>query len=181
VLNGMPAVGKTTLARRYAEEHPMTLVLDLDTIRGLLGRWRDEWSRAGLLARAISLAMAGEHLRAGLDVAVPQYLGRPAFLEQAEDVARAAGAEFFEFVLSDNRDQLLRRFNERTAAAAEPGHADAGWLLSELGGDNAFMAMYDRLLLILSTRPGAQVVACPEGAADTAYAEVLDRMGTPRL
>ncbi len=180
VLNGMPAVGKTTLARRYADEHPMTLVLELDLIRRLLGRWRDDATRAGLLARSMSLPMAGQHLRDGYDVVVPQYLGRPAFLEQTEALARDTGAQFFEFVLSDSRDELLRRFTQRTAAAAEPAHVDAGWLVTEAGGPAAFMAMYERLLLILSARPGAQVVSCPQGAADQAYEEMLRRMGTLR-
>jgi predicted kinase len=179
VLNGMPAVGKTTLARRYADDHPMTLVLELDTIRRLLGRWRDDATRAGLRARSMSLAMAGEHLRAGFDVVVPQYLGRPAFLEQTEQLAHDTGARFFEFVLSDDRDRLLARFTERTAAAAEPAHVDAGWLVSEAGGTDAFMTMYDRLLLILSSRPGAQVVPCPAGGADAAYQELLRRIDSP--
>ena len=75
---------------------------------------------------------------------------------------------------------LLRRFTERTAAAAEPAHADAGWLMSQVGGDAAFMSMYDRLLLILSSRTGAVVIPCPEGAEDTAYAELTWQLETSR-
>ncbi|WP_410647284.1 hypothetical protein [Amycolatopsis sp. cmx-4-54] len=51
VLNGPPACGKSTLARRYAEEHPLTLNLDVDDviIPQFLGR-------AGFLERLETLA-----------------------------------------------------------------------------------------------------------------------------
>jgi predicted kinase len=178
VLNGPPAVGKTALARRYADDHPLALSLDIDSIRRLLGRWQDDPNRAGLLARAMTLTMAREHLGAGYDVVLPQYLGNPQFLEQAEAVAREAGAEFVEVVVMDGRDEVVRRFNQRTAAAAEPGHVESGWLVARLGGDDTLFAMYDRLLLLLSARPQAHVLRCPEGALDEAYEQLRELLGS---
>lgn len=177
VLNGPPAVGKSTLARRYADDHPLALVLDIDSVRRLLGRWRDDPTKAGLLARAMTLTMAREHLGNGYDVILPQYLGNPLFLQQAEAVATEAGAAFFEFVLMDNRDDVVRRFNERTARSAEPAHVEAARHLAELGGEATLFAMYDRLLLVLSARPNAQVVQCTEGRVEEVYRrlrELLD-------
>jgi predicted kinase len=166
VLNGPPAIGKSTLARLYVRRHPLALNGDLDGVRRLLGGWHDDPTGATLLARALTLAMARRHLDAGYDVVLPQYLGRPQFLEQAEEVATQAGARFLEFVLMDDRDEVVRRFNARTAAAAEPAHVDAGRLVTRLGGDAALFAMYDRLLLVISARPAAVVLPCPEGAVD---------------
>ena len=40
-LNGPSRVGKSTLARRYADEHQGTLALDLDVLAGLIGGWRE--------------------------------------------------------------------------------------------------------------------------------------------
>jgi predicted kinase len=176
VLNGPPAIGKSTIARRYVDDHPLSLDLDIDSIRRLLGRWQDDPTRAGLLARAMTLTMAREHLGAGHDVVLPQYLGRTQFLEQAEQVAARAGAQFHEFVLMDNRDEVVRRFNERSAAAAEQAHVDAGALVAQLGGDDTLFAMYDRLLLVISARPNAGVVQCSEGAADDVYAVIRRRV-----
>jgi predicted kinase len=176
VLNGPPAVGKSTLARRYAEDHPLAMALDLDSLRRLLGRWRDDPQRAGLLARAMSLTLAREHLAAGLDVVLPQYLGRPQFLDEAAQVAEQTGAQFREFALMDNRDEIVRRFEARTAAAVTPADVDAGWLVAQVGGRDAVFAMIDRLLLMISSRPHVQVLQCPEGSVESVYRQLLARL-----
>ena len=176
LLNGPPGIGKSTLAVRYVADHLLALNLDLDSIRRLIGGWHEQPIQAGLLARAMTLEMARVHLAAGHDVVIPQYLGRPQFLGQAEAVAREVGAPFAEFVLTDSRDEALRRFEERTAAAATPAHVEAGELMDRLGGRPALEAMYDRLLLVLSHRPNAQVIHSIEGDIDATYAELRKRL-----
>jgi hypothetical protein len=104
----------------YTEDHPLALNLDIDRIRSLLGRWRDDRHAAGLLARAIALAAARAHLAAGHDVVIPQFLGRVAFLEQAEQAVRQAGASFHEIVLLDSKENAIRRFAERTRLGPIP-------------------------------------------------------------
>lgn len=178
VLNGPPGIGKTTLARRYIDEHPMALCLDIDSIRRLLGGWRNDAIQAGLLARGLTLVMARDHLGRGLDVVLPQFLARVDFLQQAAQVAVAAGAEFMEFVLMADRDEVVRRFNQRTGEAREEPHVEAGELVAALGGDDALLAMYDRLLLVISARPDAQVLHCPEGEIDEVYSVLRQRIGT---
>ncbi len=177
LLNGMPAVGKTTLARRYADDHPMSLVVELDAVRRQLGRWRDQPTTAGLHARALSLTLARAHLGGGHDVVLPQFLARPQFIEQAQQVAVAAGAQFFEFVLVDDRDTLFARFAARSSAAAEPAHVDAAWLIERSGGEAALAAMHDRLLQIISTRGDTRVLHSPTGSLERVYAELLAAVG----
>ena len=179
VLNGPPGVGKTTIAQRYVDHHALALNLDIDSVRRQLGGWLDDPIGAGLLAREMTLVMARTHLLSGHDVVLPQYLGNPRFLDEAERVAAEAGARFVEFVLMDDRDTVVRRFAERTRAAAHPTHVDAGELLTRLGGEDTLFALYDRLLLMVSTRPRARVVQCPEGAQEAVYATIVSHLEGP--
>jgi predicted kinase len=117
LLNGPPAAGKSSLARRFVAEHPLTLNLDLDLVRSLLGRWQDDWLAAGLLARELALVMARTHLLAGHDVIVPQLIADPEYLDRIE--ALAVDATFHEVVLLAGRDELNRRFAERADPASE--------------------------------------------------------------
>ena len=41
VLNGTPGCGKSTLARMFADDHPLALNLDIDQVRGFLASHPD--------------------------------------------------------------------------------------------------------------------------------------------
>ncbi len=49
-------------------------------VRGCLGRWRESLASAGQVAWEIAVAAGRAHLAAVHDVAMPQFLGRPAWL-----------------------------------------------------------------------------------------------------
>ncbi|MFC7340338.1 AAA family ATPase [Saccharopolyspora griseoalba] len=110
-LNGPSRVGKSTLARRYADGHPGTLVLDLDVLTGLIGGWQENFPAALETARDHGRALATRHLRAGCDVIFPQLVTvhdrqpDPAL----ESASRAAGAAFVEVALVvDDREHRQR-------------------------------------------------------------------------
>lgn len=177
LLNGPPGCGKSTLAGRYADEHPLALDLDIDRLRSLIGGWRDSPHTAGVLAREVALAAARVHLAAGHDVVVPQFLGRTTFVERLEHLAREADATFHEIVLLDSRANTLRRFAERARAAADPAHAEAREMIERPGGFEDLSAMYDRLTAVIAARPGARIVPVEEGEVDRAYQAVLRAIG----
>jgi predicted kinase len=149
------------------------LNLDVDRIRGLIGGWRADAGASGLLARNIALAAARTHLSSGYDVVIPQFLGRPEFIEQVEAVATEVGADFHEIVLLDSKDNVLRRFAERSAAARDPAHVEAQELLEQAGGVAELGEMYDRLLSVIQTRPAAKIVPTEHGEVDRAYRDLI--------
>ncbi|EMD25040.1 hypothetical protein [Amycolatopsis azurea] len=68
---------------------------------------------------------------------------------------------------------MLRRFAERTRAAAEPEHVEAHEML---GGPAQLAAMYDRLVELVATRPKAAVVRTGHGLIRQAYEGLLEQL-----
>jgi predicted kinase len=120
LINGAPGVGKSTLAHRYADEHPLALIIDIDSIRTRLGQWA-KFDKSKLVARDLALALTRAHLPNGYDVIVPQYLGRPEYRERLQLVARETDVPFVEVLLTDDADRITQRFRRRRAEYASTG------------------------------------------------------------
>jgi predicted kinase len=157
-LNGAPGVGKTTLARRYADEHPGVLLCDIDVLRTMIAGWEDDEGAAGR-SRTAALAMITSYLGTGYDVVLPQTVGNGEQLARFAAAARSAGAEHVHLVLVAEPDEIVRRFRERaTGDDAWTAYATA-WVDAR-GGDDAvreWALVFDRLdgIRVPSTDPEA--------------------------
>jgi predicted kinase len=178
LINGAPCSGKSTLARRYAAEHPLALALDIDVVRGMFGGWLDQPTDAGLIARRLALAMARVQLSEGRDVLVPQFLGRVDFVVELQALGDDVGATFVEVALLADPHDLVRRFAHRTAQAASPEHAYAAALLARSGGTAALQQLHQQLLEVVARRPGTCTVQTTDGGVEQAYVNLLTHLGT---
>ncbi|MGN6250804.1 MAG: AAA family ATPase [Marmoricola sp.] len=112
-LDGPSGVGKTTIARRYAEEHPGVLACDIDRLRTMVGGWQHDFVGAGELVRPVALAMIGAHLRGGHDVIVPQMLLHDAERDALRAVAADGGHTYLPLVLTAPPGHARARFEGR--------------------------------------------------------------------
>lgn len=171
LINGAPASGKSTLAKRYAHDHALTLVLDIDEVRAMLGSWFDHAQEAGIAARRLAVAMAAAHLGEGRDVLVPQLLAKVPFVLELEGVAREAGASFVEVALvSQSPEAAVSRFARRSDEAAEGVHRDASALVERGGGHQMIHDYYAGVMEVVAQRPATTVIATEDGQVDQAYA-----------
>jgi len=170
-LNGPPGIGKSTLSALYAERHPGTLNLDIDSLHRLVGGWQDVDTHTHEVLRPVALAMASTHLRGGRDVILPQYLARSDEIDAFEKVAHEQGAEFREVVLLDEKAESIARFDRRRDDSAWGEHNRR--LVALQGGPVMLAAMYDQLVEILQLRPSAVVVRSEPEAVENTYASLV--------
>jgi predicted kinase len=177
LLNGPPASGKSTIAQRFVDSRPLTLNLDIDVVRGMLGGWLADPFAAVLTARSIALAMAEAHLSTGRDVIVPQFLGRSGFIDELADVADHAGATFVEAALWMDRVSAIAAFADRRAAASTQAHHDAAALVDRSAQADPIGQMYDAFVQVIEHRPATRrinVVAANIELTFAHFAEALD-------
>ena len=176
-LNGPPGIGKSSVARRYAAEHPGTLNCDIDVLRTMIGGWEDDFGAAGALIRPAALALIGAYLGNGHDVVLPQLLARSTELERFEAAARHAGADFVTVMLLDEEDRSIARFHRRGDGDADPWHDQVRQIVAEQGGDEALSSIYVALRALQATRPDTIEVRSVDDDLAGTYAAVLTAVG----
>lgn len=174
LLNGAPGVGKSTLARRWAADHPGTLVCDIDLLRTWVGGWRESFVPTGAMVRPAAQALIGAYLPAG-DVVLPQLIANVAELDSFASVALDAGFSFSHVVLRDPAGPVGERFRRRTGD--DPWHEEVRRLVAEAGGDALLDDYEQRLASLVASRPSAVVIESVEGDEDGTYAALVEALG----
>lgn len=167
LINGAPGSGKSTLAAALAQDSAMTLALDVDAIKHSLGRWHEDTEASGLQARALSLALAREHLASGHDVVLGQFLAQAVFIEQLEALAAALDVRFVELILDLEPRLLAERLAARRDAPSRTEHA----VNNDLVGPDDAERLVESLEALHDTRPGAVWVDA-RGSVATALGRV---------
>ena len=121
VVTGPPAAGKTTLARALAEELRLPLIAKDDikeTLFDALGIGDREWSRRlGHATFEVQFRILRELLAAGCGVVAEGNFSRP------DPFSVLPPSHIVQIVCAAERDELLRRFRDRTSGR-HPGHVD---------------------------------------------------------
>ena len=174
-LNGPSRVGKSTLAHRYGEEHPGTLVLDLDMLAASVGGWQEDFSAALEVARDRGRDLAVRHLLSGHDVVLPQLVTvhdddpDPAF----EEAARTAGASYLQIALVVDEDEHLRRLRAKQPTTAVEAHVQS--VLEDPAAD-LVGRIRRHLDAYLELRPPAATIDTTGLTEDASYGRLLQEL-----
>ena len=169
LINGAPGSGKSTLAAMLSSDRRLALAIDVDIVKHAIGQWQDYMPEAGIRARQLALAMASDHLAAGNDVVVAQFLARQEFIHDLEALAGRWGARWCEVILQVGEAELGRRLAGRSANPNRPEHAVNG----PLTPPSEATALIRSIDALAASRPHAVTV---DAGADltTTYRRLLE-------
>jgi predicted kinase len=175
LLNGMPGIGKSTIAARYVIDHPGVLNCDIDVLRTLVGGWQDDYDGSGRRIRTAALALMTAYLRAGDDVVLPQFTGRVGEVERFERAAISADGTFVEVLLTGEVEASVARFNARPTT--DELHKIIHEMVAADGGDEGLRHIHAALLEVAVARPATRLVSTTSGDIDGTYAAVVVAIG----
>lgn len=173
LINGPPASGKSTIGRRYVNDHDHTALVEFDALRMTLPNWeKDEATR--LVARDLAGAAVVEHLDAGRDVVLPQYFGRLGYIVLLDALAREHGAAFVEVILEIDAEVAIDRFRARRSAMTEHGERHPERDIADNCVEAFILDAVDRLHRLPAARPESRLVpVTPQASEDEIYRRLL--------
>jgi adenylate kinase family enzyme len=152
ILNGPLGAGKSTLAERYASDHPVTLNLDIDNIWSTISHWREQKEITGPLSKKIALSMARVALSDGHDVVVPQILQTEDLANSFQALATECQADYYEILLDVPKDEAIRRFVERGKSQGLPTGFREGGIIATSGREAKLAEMHDNMIAVANNR-----------------------------
>jgi hypothetical protein len=173
ILNGPLGIGKSTLAKRYAGNHPLTLTLDIDDVWAMLGHWREERAIAQPLSIKIAIEMARIVLLEGHDVIVPQIIQDIELLFNFEKLAETCGASYHEILLYTDKHESIRRFITRGKSQGHPTGFREGGTIANEGREKKLAQMYDDMIKIARQRAKMVIVVPTYNNIEMTYSALL--------
>lgn len=113
LLNGFAGAGKTTIAKRYLADHPLAFVIEGDELIVNLGHWLEREEEARGLVYDMIKSLAASHLARGYDVVLPYLVVDASHIDEFKRIAAEQNAEFFNVLLSNEKDVAIARLLER--------------------------------------------------------------------
>jgi predicted kinase len=163
LLNGPAGIGKSTIAKKYIDEHPFTLIIDDDQLIAMMGGWTKHEETARNLIFELTKSMATTYLQSGHNVLIPYLLLHVRHAEEFAGVARAQGVEFFECALMIGKDESVRRLMRR-GTWGEPGLPPLSQKDLPYIND-----LYDRMEAALKKRPDTKRIDAIKDDIDGTY------------
>ncbi len=167
-------MGKTTLAQKYIDEHPMALNLDIDNLWFMMGQWQASRPHSDIQKLKYAHAIAGMHLADGYDVIVPNLMQSTEQYEVFERIARANNALFRELVLLSTPEDAIERCKTR---ARKMGYADGfrpGGVLDTSGRELGLASMHENMLATIALRENVVRIESVEHNIEETYQKIIE-------
>lgn len=113
MLYGFASSGKSTLAKKYTEAHPLSLAIEGDQIITMLGGWRENEKEARRIVFEHTKQIVDKHISLGHSVLLPYLLTDSSHSEIFEQIAKKYDVPFHEVYIEIPRKEAVDRLLER--------------------------------------------------------------------
>lgn len=120
MINGFAGVGKTTIAKKYIDNHPLSFYIEGDEMIVKIGQWATFEKEAREYIFELTQKIADTYLSFGKTVIIPYLLVNADHAEAFENIAEKHTVPFLEIFLSTNKLEAINRLMER-GSWGEPG------------------------------------------------------------
>jgi predicted kinase len=167
-LNGPAGIGKSTIAQKYIDEHPLAISINGDDIIVMIGQWLAHEEEARKYMFELTKSMTDTYLRTGYDVLLPYLLVHPEQADAFEAIVKSHGAKFYEVVLFADKEASIERLMERGTwgeAGVPPLTEKDKPIIEEL---------YDNMETALHYRPNTIKINSIKNDIDGTYRQFLE-------
>lgn len=172
VVNGFAASGKTTIAKKYIAEHSMAMTLEADAIVDNIGNWTSHQEEVRQLTFELTKAMLRAYLPSGHDVILPYLVTNIDEVQEFESIAAACNANYYEFVLHNERADAIARLLKRGKWGEETSPPLTEQDMPEIED------LMDRMESAVKKRPQAIKIWLKGQDPDATYAQLLQYIGS---
>ncbi len=176
VLNGPLGIGKSTLAKKYGENHPLTLQLDIDDVWSMISHWREEKETSSPISKKMALEMARISLTAGNDVIIPQIIQTVELADSFRVLSKECDADFIEVLLFVEKEEAIRRFIKRGKEGGNPTGFRPGGIIDTGGRETKLAEMYDNMIEIANHRQDVVIIEPVLGDIDGSYLALMAKI-----
>lgn len=168
MLYGFAASGKTTLAKKYIDEHPLAIAIEGDQLIGMLGQWRKNEDEARGLVFEYTKSICRQHLQTGKDVIIPCLLTTANQPEAFQEIAEEVDATFHEIYIKIEKEESVNRLLERGRWGEEGSRrltdSDRPLLTSR----------YEHMDKLMQERTGATLISSELGNIEKTYQQLIE-------
>ncbi len=167
ILYGFAASGKTTLAKKYISQNPMSFCLESDVLISHIGDWRKNEVEARNLIHSYIKILAKAHLQKGFSVAVPCLLNDVTYPQELQRVAEESGADFREVYIDIEKEDAVNRLLGRGCWGEEGSR--------QLTEDDRVMleGRFDYMKDLMQSRPEARKITSKLSDIENTYEQML--------
>lgn len=113
ILYGFASSGKSTLAKKYTDNHASSVAIEGDVLIGAIEHWRDNETQARKIVFEQTKSIAAEKLKAGYDVIIPYLLTDSEHARTFENIAKNSNVDFYEVYIEIEKEDVVNRLLER--------------------------------------------------------------------